>query len=181
VTPLHAAVRGGHFSVVKVLVEDGQADINPVDKKGRTPYDLSCNNKDMNGTRDKSFFYLASKQAKQGSLVKLEAGKKQNAWKKKKAARPTVARHGGFSGGSEKGDVAVAPAKKKEPKFTEEKLAQIFNPASWVGNTKEMEKLWEDVPRKLQAKFDFVAALSEAKRQSMRKSFAAPKFRPKLG
>lgn len=182
-TPLHAAVAAEHLAVVKVLVEDADADINAVDKKGRTPYDIACEF-DMSQHPPKTFFYLNGKGAKNGWQMKKESKKKKAAAKKKaaKASDGKTASGNGpsFSGGSEGANAPAEPPRKKEPKFTEERLTDIFNPGTWVGKTEEMEKLWEEVPKKLQSKFDFVAALSEAKRQSMRKNFAAPRFKPKL-
>lgn len=174
-TALHAAIAAGHLAAAKTLVEEGGADINLLDKKGRTPYDIASDF-DLSQHPPKTFFYLNGKGAKHGWQVKLEAKKKKQA-KKTAAAKKTASRNaandanGGFSGGA----ATAAPPK---PKFTETTLSETFNPSSWIGKTEEMEKLWENVPKKLKAKFDFAAALSEARRQSMRKKFAIPKFKP---
>ncbi|MDE1152000.1 MAG: ankyrin repeat domain-containing protein [Micavibrio sp.] len=63
----------------------------------------------------------------------------------------------------------AAPPPPPKPKFTEESLKEIFNAKNWVGKPEEMQKLWDDVPKKLQKEFDFDAALAEAKRETLKK------------
>lgn len=36
-TTLHCACKNGQYDFVKILIESGKTEINPVDKKGKTP------------------------------------------------------------------------------------------------------------------------------------------------
>jgi hypothetical protein len=40
-TPLHLAARAGWLKVVRILVEEGDADVNEIDNHGVTPADLA--------------------------------------------------------------------------------------------------------------------------------------------
>jgi hypothetical protein len=81
---------------------------------------------------------------------------------KKSTAAPTI---GGLSDGG-------AAPELTPPKITfrEDNLQDIFNPKSWAGKTEEMEKLWDDVPTRLKKKFDFAAALAEARRDTLKQN-----------
>lgn len=65
--------------------------------------------------------------------------------------------------------IIVKPPK---PVFRAETLSDVFNAEKWAGKTKEMEKLWAQVPKNLKKTFDFAEALSEATRATLKKSLA---------
>ena len=75
---------------------------------------------------------------------------------------------------------AKAPVKDATPKpvFTEDTLKDIFNGKAWAGKPEEMLKLWQEVPEKLKKKFDFEAALAEAKRETLKQHAPRLKFGP---
>src|SRR5690606_14805245 len=93
-----------------------------------------------------------------------------NSGARKKSARS-------FNAAAEAG--AEAPKKKPaQPKYTKDVLKEKFNAKNWVGKTDEMEKEWEEVPKRFQKNFDFDAALAEAKRETLKKNApAAPSLK----
>lgn len=196
-TPLEEAIAKGRLLVVKALIEGG-ASINRVNDYGQTPFDLATargNTKIANylkaegGYEADDWRVNTTSSGSGGSLgARYDAddddyfgydddGYHPRKASKKSAARPKAAR-ANFGASSEGGKAAPEKADQPvKPKFTEESLKDIFNAKSWIGRTEEMEKLWEDVPAKLQKKFDFDTALAEAKRETLKKNApTAPKL-----
>lgn len=93
--------------------------------------------------------------------------KKKKAAPKKTAAKRTAVPSVGTMADSEGGNAAPAAPKIT---FREDNLKDIFNPKSWTGKTEDMEKLWDEVPTKLKKKFDFAAALAEARRDTLKQN-----------
>ncbi len=182
-TPLEEAIFHGKVSIVKALVEGG-ADVNRVNDNDQSPLDYAKFHKET-----KIAAYLKSEGAETANDISARArynrfpgyddddnyffnsfGDDDDAApKKSKRAAPKKAKSAtarnfktAASGGAE------LPTEPVKPKFTEETLKDTFNAKNWVGKTEDMEKLWTDVPAKLQKKFDFDAAFAEAKRETLK-------------
>ncbi|MEZ0260608.1 MAG: ankyrin repeat domain-containing protein [Alphaproteobacteria bacterium] len=95
--------------------------------------------------------------------------KKKAAPKKAAAKKPASPQSFGAMSDAAEGGATAAPAAPKIT-FREDNLKDIFNPKSWTGKTEDMEKLWEDVPARLKKKFDFAAALAEARRDTLKQN-----------
>lgn len=191
-TPLEEAISKGRLLVVKALIEGG-ASINRVNDYGQTPFDLATsrgNTKIANYLKGEGGYeaddWRVNTTTSLGARYDADDddyygydddGYHPRKTSKKSTARPKAAR-ANFGASSEGGKTAPEKADQPvKPKFTEETLKDIFNAKSWVGKTEEMEKLWEDVPAKLQKKFDFDTALAEAKRETLKKNApTAPKL-----
>lgn len=57
-----------------------------------------------------------------------------------------------------------------QPPAEPEPLEKIFEAGKWVGKTKEMQKKWEEVPFHIRKDFDFAAALTEARLQTLKRN-----------
>jgi hypothetical protein len=198
-TPLARAVRSGSGSVVRALVDAG-ADIDCPNSVGETPLELA-----RYLGEDAIAQYLESQGAAGAAAPPSTGGGARASATFQQSARKTSS--GGSRGRSvgfrddfddyydddydapsrnhkspqsaknkkpESAASANAPAK---PVFREDTLKDVFNPKSWVGKTAEMEKLWNEVPKRLQKKFDFAASLAEARRETLRQNTqGAPKL-----
>lgn len=195
-TPLEQAIFHGHLPVVKALVEGG-AELNRVNEYNQTPLDYA---RAYSETKIASFLKdegglkatEANKRSSYGSPYDddFNFGRggfdddddwntpKKSTAKKSRAAKPSAGRaaNGRFStssmddeagGGTARPEKADQPVK---PKFDEQSLKTVFNAKNWVGKTEEMQKLWEEVPVKMQKKYDFDTALAEAKRETLKKN-----------
>lgn len=189
-TPLEEAIFHGKVSIVKALVESG-ADVNRVNDNGQTPLDYAKFHKET-----KIATYLKSEGAEKADDIASrqrysryaeyddddnyffnsygddDDDFKSNARAPKRSAakksKPKTATAKKFTTAAEGG--VELPTEPVKPKFTEETLKDIFNAKNWVGKTDDMEKLWTDVPEKLQKKFDFDAAFAEAKRETLKQN-----------
>lgn len=157
-TPLHEAVREGRIDMVRALVKAG-APVNKQDSRGKTAADLAQILDDRDIVR-----YLQ----RRGACLKHQRGSSAQKSRRMKSAK--------FLAG---GGMPEAAPQKKESPFKADKLKDIFNPESWIGKTDEMQKLWQEVPSRLQEKFDFAAALAEAQRISMQRNFSGAKMQLK--
>ncbi len=185
-TPLEEAIFHGKVSIVKALVDSG-ADVNRVNDNDQSPLDYAKFHRET-----KIATFLKSEGAE--TAKDISARKRYNRFpgyddddnyffnsygdddddaapKKSKRAAPKKAKsataqkfNATASGGAE------LPTEPVKPKFTEETLKDTFNAKNWVGKTEDMEKLWTDVPAKLQKKFDFDAAFAEAKRETLKQN-----------
>lgn len=140
-TPLHEAVKAGHLTILKMLVAAG-ADVSRTTADGATPQGLA---EDI-GAKDSIIDYLKS----EGEKL-LEPGYQRPSRRKTAVSE----------------DFNQSGAK---PAFTLQTLPEIFEPGKWVGKVEEMQKLWDDVPKRLKAKFDFEAALSDARLKTLKKN-----------
>jgi hypothetical protein len=151
-SPLHTAIREGEHTIIALLI--GQdADVNLQDKNGKTPLDIAIEERD----------------ARAIMLIKMAGGKPApepfdegdeddwDFWRDPVPGKPSK---------KPPEPKKTTPGKEEEKAFTPEKLKEIFNAEKWVGKTDEMEKLWEEVPKKLKKTFDFAAALAEARRET---------------
>ncbi|MCE9507461.1 MAG: ankyrin repeat domain-containing protein [Alphaproteobacteria bacterium] len=145
-TPLHEAVKAGHLTILKLLVAAG-ADVSRTTQDGATPQGLA---EDI-GAKDIIIDYLKS----EGNKL-LEPGY-QLPQRKKSPASESFNQSG------------------SKPVFTLQTLPEIFEPGKWAGKVEEMQKLWEGVPKRLKDKFDFEAALSEARLKTLKKNHAPSK------
>lgn len=188
-TPLEEAIFHGKVSIVKALVEGG-ADVNRVNDNGQTPLDYAKFHKEtkiatylksegaekaddlasrnrysrFSGYDDDDHYFQNSFDRDDDDDFKSHARAPKRSAAKKTAAKGTTAKK--FTTAAEGG--VELPTEPVKPKFTEESLKDIFNAKNWVGKTDDMEKLWTDVPDKLQKKFDFDAAFAEAKRETLK-------------
>ncbi|MDF3023249.1 MAG: Ankyrin [Alphaproteobacteria bacterium] len=188
-TPLEEAIFHGKVSIVKALVEGG-ADVNRVNDNGQTPLDYAKFHKEtkiatylksegaekaddlasrnrysrFSGYDDDDHYFQNSFDRDDDDDFKSNARAPKRSAAKKTAAKGTTAKK--FTTAAEGG--VELPTEPVKPKFTEESLKDIFNAKNWVGKTDDMEKLWTDVPDKLQKKFDFDAAFAEAKRETLK-------------
>lgn len=195
-TPLEQAIFKKQLPVVKALVEGG-ADINRINEYDQTPLDVAraygetkiatwLKAEGAYKAKDKPRFSYGSSYDDDddyfgrsfdddddwGTSKRTTAQKSRATAKKTSRAFTNSAAEGGT--GAAKPEKPTQPV---QPKFTEETLKDTFNAKNWVGRTEDMEKLWEEVPVKLQKKFDFDTALAEAKRETLRKNApAAPKL-----
>lgn len=196
-TPLEQAIFDGSQPMVKALLEAG-ASINRINDLDQTPLDFAKSQKETK---------IATFLKDEGALKKSEVTAQNNrfgnyydddfsgssfddddVWgdggirkttRKSSRSSAKQAVRKSASGGSE--SAATAKPEKADqpvqPKFTEETLKDVFNAKAWIGKTEEMQKLWDDVPAKLQKKYDFDSALAEAKRETLRKNApTAPKL-----
>ncbi len=67
----------------------------------------------------------------------------------------------------------------RKPVFREDTLKDIFAARHWAGRTKEMEDLWQGVPKRLKESFDFAAALAEARQQTLKQKAGKFSLAPK--
>lgn len=149
-TPLVTAVRYGNFGITMDLVKAG-ADINMTADGWGTPLDAA------NALQEETIAqYLISEGAKR------KRGPKSS---RQKTLDETLHVDGTNM-------PAATPEEQKGPVFKADTLKDIFNPESWVGKTEEMENLWEEVPKHLKKKFDFVAALAQAQRETVRRHYS---------
>ncbi|HYD16927.1 MAG TPA: ankyrin repeat domain-containing protein [Patescibacteria group bacterium] len=196
-TPLEEAIFQGKLPVVKAIVEAG-ADLSRINDSDQSPLDYAKKHRETK---------IAAYLKQEGAETAKEINDRQNAnrgysrysgyddddhyfmrrggypddddWDS--APKKSAPKRAKSAAAKKFGTAAGAPEKPNEPalpKFTEENLKDIFNGKAWIGRAEEMEKLWDDVPAKLQKKFDFDAALAEAKRETLRKNCPPP---PKLG
>lgn len=189
-TPLEEAIFHGKVSIVKALVEGG-ADVNRVNDNGQTPLDYAKFHKETkiatylksegaekaddissrnrysrySGYDDDDHYFFNSYDRDDDDFVSNARAPKRSAAKKSKPKTATAKK---FTTAAEGG--VELPTEPVKPKFTEESLKDIFNAKNWVGKTEDMEKLWTDVPGKLQKKFDFDAAFAEAKRETLKQN-----------
>jgi hypothetical protein len=187
-TPLEEAIFHGKVSIVKALVEGG-ADINRINDNDQTPLDYAKYHKETriaaylksegaetekdisarsrysrySGYDDDDHYFLNSLDRDDDDFRSNARAPKRSAAKKSKPRTATAKK---FTTAAEGG--VELPTEPVKPKFTEESLKDIFNAKNWVGKTEDMEKLWTDVPEKLQKKFDFDAAFAEAKRETLK-------------
>jgi len=174
-TPLEAAIDIGSLPIVKALIEGG-ADIN---RENTDEFDTP-----LDRAREQKQYRIASYLKSQGGLSFYDRSTfshrygawAQDTWDDEeeeapKARKPRAAKTPA---------AAKAPAKHTPPKpvFTEDNLKDIFNGKAWAGKPEEMLKLWQDVPEKLKKKFDFEAALAEAKRETLKQHAKRLKFGP---
>ena len=190
-TPLEEAIFHGKVSIVKALVEGG-ADVNRVNDNDQTPLDYAKFHKETKiatylksegaekaddisarsrynrypGYDDDDHYFLNSFDRDDDDFSINARAPKRAAAKKAKAPKGATAKK--FTSAAEGG--AELPTEPVKPKFTEETLKDTFNAKNWVGKTDDMEKLWTDVPAKLQKKFDFDAAFAEAKRETLKQN-----------
>lgn len=193
-TPLEMAIRRGHLPVVKALVEAG-ADVNRPSDDGDNPLDLA----QFFGEKEIAKFL------KKNGAVKKPPEDDDDGYSAYGGSRRTAARRGSDdyfdddyyyldsaerarrdkSAAPVRGSRSAAPqpadpAPAEEPKFREETLKDVFNARNWVGKTEEMKQLWTEVPKKLQKTFDFAAALSEARHETLRVNAPkAPRLAPR--
>ncbi len=66
------------------------------------------------------------------------------------------------------GGLAKIPEAAAKPVFREDTIADIFAAKNWAGRTKEMEELWQGVPKRLKDSFDFAGALADARQQTLK-------------
>lgn len=187
-TPLEEAIFHGKVSIVKALVEGG-ADVNRINDNDQTPLDYAKYHKETriaaylksegaetekdisarsrysrySGYDDDDHYFLNSLDRDDDDFKSNARAPKRSAAKKSKPKTATAKK---FTTAAEGG--VELPTEPVKPKFTEESLKDIFNAKNWVGKTEDMEKLWTDVPEKLQKKFDFDAAFAEAKRETLK-------------
>lgn len=189
-TPLEEAIFHGKLSVVRALVESG-ADVNRVNDNGQTPLDYAKFHKETKiatylksegaekaddiASRqsysryaeydDDDNYFFNSYDRDDDDFASNARAPKRSAAKKSKPKTAGAKKFNAVAGGG-----AELPTEPVAPKFTEETLKDIFNAKNWVGKTEDMEKLWTDVPDKLQKKFDFDAAFAEAKRETLKQN-----------
>lgn len=198
-TPLEQAIFKKQLPIVKALVEGG-ADINRINDYDQTPLDVARAYREtkiatwLKGegaykAKDKPSYSFGSSYDDDDyfgrsfddddddwGMSKRTTAKKSRATAKKTSRAFTNSAAGGDKEGGT-GAKPEKPTQPAEPKFTEETLKDTFNAKNWVGRTEDMQKLWEEVPVKLQKKFDFDTALAEAKRETLRKNApVAPKL-----
>lgn len=179
-TPLEEAVIAGRLSVVKALVAEG-ANIDRLNDADVSPLQLAR----LHGKKNIEKYlkdqgaddYPAASRGGWRSPYYADddddfwddwaPSKKPSRAPARKTMAPRTSRAATAFNGA--GDDAEGAAPEK-PKFTEESLKDTFNAKNWTGRTAEMEKLWDEVPKKLQKKFDFDAALAEAKRETLKKN-----------
>lgn len=187
-TPLEEAIFHGKVSIVKALVEGG-ADVNRINDNDQTPLDYAKYHKETKiatylksegaetekdissrsrysrypGYDDDDHYFLNSYDRDDDDFTTNARAPKRSTAKKSKPKTATAKK---FTTAAEGG--VELPTEPVKPKFTEESLKDIFNAKNWVGKTEDMEKLWTDVPAKLQKKFDFDAAFAEAKRETLK-------------
>ena len=149
-TPLHEAVKTGNLTILKMLVAAG-ADVSCTTKDGATPQGLA----ESIGAKDSVIDYL------KGEGEKLLDPDYQPPKRKKTTAGESFNQSG-----------KKTPS---TPAFTLQTLPEIFEPGKWAGKVDEMQKLWEGVPKRLKDKFDFEAALSEARLKTLKKNHAPAK------
>lgn len=142
-TPMHEAVKVSNLPIIRMLVDAG-ADVNQKAKNGTTPLDaaLRINNAPV-------IRFLKSQSAKTAG----ELGNKQ----KVILIKPTVITR-----------PVAGDAPSQKPAFTADTLADVFEPGKWVNNVKEMQELWKQVPPQLKDKFNFAAALTEARQKTLK-------------
>ncbi len=177
-SPLEAAIAANSLPVVRALVEGG-ADINRENSETYdTPLDFAREEKkhriatwlDAEGAM--SFFDRSAFSGRYSRYDDYDDddgyfdSKRKSARSSKKAKTRAAAKQPAKKLTDEFEGASAAPPK---PRFTEETLKDIFNAKNWVGKPEEMQKLWEDVPARLQKNFDFEAALAEAKRETLKK------------
>jgi ankyrin repeat protein len=64
----------------------------------------------------------------------------------------------------------VAAPLEDKPYFSAKNLPDVFNPEKWVGQVKEMAKLWDKVPWRLKDTFDFSSAYSNARQRTLKQN-----------
>jgi len=191
-TPLEQAIFHGHLPVVKALIEAG-AELNRINDYNQTPLDyaraysetkIATFLKDEGGLKAAEANKRNSYNSPYDDDFYFGRGfdddddwntPKKSAAKKSRAAKTSASRaaNGKFSTSAlddEGGGTAEKANQPVKPKFDEQTLKDVFNAKKWVGKTEEMQKLWKEVPVKLQKKYDFDTALAEAKRETLRKN-----------
>jgi hypothetical protein len=182
-TPLQEAIRNGNLPIVKALVNAG-ANVNLTNAARDNPLDVAYAKGDNDIIR-----YLRSQGAREASdnygYIFNGAGRVAAS---RKAKKPKASKMPGAKGGSKKparfydedwndddwGGTPAPPKPEPEPKFTTEKLKDIFNAEKWVGNTQEMARLWKEVPARLKKKFDFEAAYTKARQETILQKYPKP-------
>ena len=165
-TPLEEAIIKGRITIVRALVAGG-ASIDRLNDDDKSPLEIARER----GKKNIEKFLLDEGAYDYGSGAGSSfADDWGDEWvsssSKKKTAR-TSARSFNAAADSE----AAAPKKKPaQPKYTKDVLTEKFNAKNWVGKVDEMEKEWEEVPKRFQKNFDFDAALAEAKRETLKKN-----------
>lgn len=203
-TPLELAVRRGNENIVRALV-DGGADVNRVNSFDEAPLDIAKDAGDDLITQILEDEGAVTAKTKTKSKGAQKAGHRggfkgggrgrstgffdddfadddfSDGWgpSKKQSAKPhiTPKKSAKKSAAPTIAGMGAEAAKPAKPVFREDTLKDIFNAQNWVGKTDEMEKLWEDVPKRLHKHFDFAASLAEARRETLKQN--APK-RPLL-
>lgn len=160
-TPLEEAIIKGRITIVRALVAEG-ANIDRLNDDDKSPLEIARERNKKNIEKflvDEGAYDYGSGT---GAWYDDDWG---DEWVNSRSTKKTAR---SFNAAAEADE---APKKKPaQPKYTKDVLKEKFNAQNWVGKTEEMEKAWEEVPKRYHKNFDFETALAEAKRETLRKN-----------
>lgn len=160
---LLSAIRAGRLDQVKRLLERDDIDPNFSGAFGVTPLHEAVRYNDLAMVKQLVAAGADVNAKDRNGLTPLEMAQEFHAEREVNFS-PIIRYLSGVKGGK----VLQTPQKPAKPVFTAETLPETFEPSKWVGNVKEMQELWEQVPAPLKKKFNFAAAMAEARQQTLK-------------